>query len=647
MTWLSFALAVGAAIAVLGVVGGALSWSLGLRGLWAVAAAPAFALTSIALASIVAPVVGLSWSLLPVLFVTVVLGLSLFLVRRRWVGSLVRQKWTRPDRWVIGALVVCAVFLAWRVCVAIGEPTNFSQTFDAIFHLNGVRFVLDTGNASSLHIGRMTSPAGTLPFYPAAWHAFVSLIIEITGVAIPIGVNAVTLVISAVIWPLGAVLLTRTLFGNGWIVSVAAVVASAGLPAFPFLLMDYGVLFPFQLGLSLVPVALAAALNALGLAAERTAPQLWWAVIFAGTVPGIALAHPGAFVAVLALSFPMVVTFAGRLFARAAVWGRVWVVAGFVAYVFVGLQLLRILRPPLEARQWPPTMSIAGALEQVVTGAMWYALPSLVVAIAVLVGVVAAFVTRERNALVAVAIYAVAALLFVAVSAFTQPQLRDLLSGSWYNNIPRLAAIVPLTMVPLAAFGVGWTARLVTRRAAAASVSARRVAVLIGAVTATLATLLVLTGPVLTVTSNIAASYRITPDSPLISSDEYTLLQRLDQHVPSDAVVAGNPWTGAALAYALAGRRVLLPHTLSEISRDIQAIDDGLANGAPGSAVCDAVARTGTHFVLDFGEREIFPGTHHYPGLEHLDSSAAVRLVDEQGEARLYEVVACGASGNG
>ncbi|KAA9111230.1 DUF6541 family protein [Microbacterium rhizomatis] len=641
MTWLPFVLSALVAIGVLAVVGGSLSWAAGLRGFWAVAAAPAFAVTVVAIASIVAPWVGLGWSVLPVLIVAVVLGAVVFFIRRRWVRrpELARRPF---DGWLVGAVVLGIMFLAWRVVVVIGEPTNFSQTFDNVFHLNAVRFVLSTGNASSLHLGLMTSPSGSLPFYPAAWHAFVALVLEITGASVPVGVNAVNLVIAAVIWPLGVVLLTRTLFGPRPLLTVAAVVVACGVPAFPFLLMDYGVLYPFLFGLALVPVALAAALEALGLSAVRTLPEPWWALLLAGTLPGIALAHPGAFVAVLALTLPMTVVFAWRLFRGATARRRVAVVVGFAAYLALGLVLLRVLRPPADARGWPPALSIPDAVGQVATASMWYAIPVTAVAVAVLCGILAALIQRSTPGLLSLSMYVIAAGLYVVVSALTFQPLRDILTGSWYNNIPRLAAILPLTMVPLAAHGVDRAWAAVTRVVRPVGPTARRVAGVVAAIVAAAAIVSVLSGPVVTITGYISAGYRITPDSALVSTDEYALLQRLDQHVPADATVAGSAWTGAGLAYALADRWVLMPHTLTEVSADTQTINDGLGHAVAGGAVCAALERENVRFVLDFGQREIFPGEHVYPGLQNLAESPAVRLVDSEGEARLYEVIACG-----
>ena len=50
----------------------------------------------------------------------------------------------------------------------------------------------------------------------------------------------------------------------------------------------------------------------------------------------------------------------------------------------------------------------------------------------------------------------------------------------------------------------------------------------------------------------------------------------------------------------------------------------------------------GVGFVLDFGTQEVHPGTHPFRGLDDLEDSDAVRLVDSEGDVRLYEIVACG-----
>lgn len=657
MDWVGLAFASLTGIAVLGVVGLVLSWALGLRGFWAIAVAPAFAVTVTAGTAVIAGFVGFGWSILPVIVMTLVLAAILrgarYLVERRF-GAPAPAERRRFDGWLLTGVILAALIITVRFAQIIGDPGNISQTFDNIFHLNAVRFMLETGNASSLGIGQMTNPGGSLGFYPAAWHANVALIVQLSGVSTPVAVNAFTLVISAVIWPLGILLLTRSLFAaararlDARVLVLFAGLLAASLPTFPFLLMDYGVLYPYQLGLALVPTALAVTLAALGLDRSSTVgvARVWWVIALLGILPGLAIAHPTAFVSWLALSLPMAIVFAvQRWRASTSVGGRVLVVVLFLAYGGVGFVALRVLRPPGEARGWPPVTTIADAAQQVLLGSTWYAIPAVLAAILVIVGIVWAFIVRTPGAIVAVGMYLVAAYLFINVAALSIPSLRDLFTGTWYNNIPRLAALLPIVMVPLGAFSIACTAKWLADRAAvrrALDSSPRWAKALVGGVVVVGAVAALQAGPVPRAVEWASRVFAVTPDSALLSTDEFALLDRLDEHVPEGVAIAGSPWTGSSLAFAITGRPVLMPHTLMEISDDLELINDELGEATPGSAVCSAVDDLDVGFVLDFGGREVHPGEHLYPGLTDLERSDSVRLVDEQGDARLFEIVACG-----
>ncbi|KIC59563.1 DUF6541 family protein [Microbacterium hominis] len=650
MDFAPLALPVVLTLALLSVLGVPLALAVGLRGFWVVGAAPAFAVTLVAGTAVVASWLHVPWSVLPVVVVTAIVGGVILLLRRRFPGpgeSLVPAPAAGAVALVLA--VLGAVFVvAWRVLEIIQAPGNISQSFDNIFHLNGIRYILREGDASSLQLGRMTSPDGSLPFYPAAWHAVVSLIVQMSGTTIPVAVNAVVLVVAAVVWPLSAVLLVRTMFGTRPAYTVMAAVAAIGVPAFPFLLMDYGVLYPLQMSLALLPVSIAAALRVFGLSrVSRPAGLPWWILVLFGAVVGMTLAHPGGFVAWLALTVPVVVSAflrAGR--AARSTRRRIVLALGFVVYLVVGAMLVKVLRPPAEARGWPTQMSVGEAVWQALSLSMWYLVPAVVIAAFTVVGVVLAVVSRQPRAVVAVAMYAIAAALFVVVAALPYPSVRDALTGSWYNNLPRLAAILVVATVPLAAYGAGRTWYLLRDRFAPSTDAGSRSGLFWaagGAVVAlAMAVVVQLAGPVSRAVDWAAPSYRLDDASTLLTLDEYRLLQRLPNEVPVDAVIAGSPWTGTSLAFAISDRRVLMPHTLMYISGEMAQINNHLDDARRGDATCAALADLGVDYVLDFGRQEVHPGYHAFPGFEDLANSSSVRLLDEQGAARLYRIVACG-----
>lgn len=652
MTWLDLAGAAVVAILILAVIGGALGLALRLRGMWLWAAAPALATTAIGGSAVVAPWVGLSWSILPVAIVTVALAAVAWgLGRVLPAGAEPRMSRRRVDAWAIAAFLVAAAIIGVRVVEILGTPSALSQTFDNIFHLNAIRFILDTGNASSLHVGLMTSPSGSLPFYPAGWHGLVSLVAQLSGASIPVAVNATTLVVSAVVWPLGVLLLTRTLFGRNRVVTLSAGILAAALPVFPILLLDYGVLYPFQLGLALLPVVIAATLRALALVGDRReASGLWWGLVTVAMIPGLAIAHPGAFVAWLALTVPAAVVFAVRRWRAATTNGSRWRVGGlFAVYLIIGAGLLLVLRPPSEARGWPLSMTMGDAVVTALTGSAWYHVVPVLAVSAVAAGIVWALVARRTGAILAASMWAIVVILFIAVAALPLPALRDALTGSWYNNLPRIAAMFAVVSVPLGAYGIAATWRWVRSRRAVVTTlrpvpkAVRAVAGVAVAIAAVLVTQVGPLTPVPTAVSWAQPLYILDPSSPLVSSDELALMERLDEHVPEGVLIAGSPWTGAGLAYAISGRAVLMPHALMEIGPELQLINDGLNEASAGDDVCRAIDDLDVGFVLDFGTKEVHPGEKNVlPGLQDLAESQDVRLVDQQGGAKLYEIVACG-----
>ncbi len=647
MTWLDLIGAVGVLLAITAVIGGSVAWVVGLRGLWLIAAAPAFFATITAGAAVVAPWMGLGWSLLPVVIVTVLIGgvsaAFRVVIGRRRPRTPVPPR--RFDIWVLIALALPAAVLVWRCVEILGAPGSFSQTFDNIFHLNGVRYVLDTANASSLHLGFMTSPSGSLAFYPAAWHGVVALIVQLTGVTIPVATNAMIIVVSAGIWPVGAVLLARTLAGARPAVAIAAGAVAAGVPAFPILLLDYGVLYPLMYGLALLPFALAVGGAMLGVA--KDSPHLdagWWILVFAGAIGGMTLAHPGAFVALLALSAPMVCAVVVRALRRRGWRRRALTIAGFLSYLVAGVLLLKVLRPPLAARGWPPSQSMGDAVLTALAGSMWYQVPAYAAAVLVILGIVWTLIDRTREAWLMLAMYVIGAWLYVVVVALPIPNLRDAFTGSWYNNAPRLAAIFVVALLPLAAYGGArtWTWLRARIPAGTRQRVPRGGAIAAGVAAAVALVAVAQIGAVPRAVEWASSTYRMTAESALVSSDEYALLSRLDDEVPESAVVAGDPFAGAALAYALADRRVLLPHALVEMDDARTRIVAALREGRFDAAACRAADEDDVRYVLDFGTAGVHGPIEGYSGL---GDSSQLTLIDEQGDARLYELTGCSPAG--
>lgn len=211
MPWSDAVPTIFAALAVLVAPGLLLAWATGARGFSLSALAPVFSVSLIAVAAVACPYVGIPWSLLPVVVLAAAASAVAFLLRRRApVGWQPQRSFDARFGFAMLGTLLAAVIIGARLIYAFGSPDSISQTYDNIFHLNAIQYILHTGQASSFTVGSMTG----IPFYPAGWHAVVSLTAQLSGTGIPAAVNATNLVIGAFVWPVGCIYLCQQVLGQ-------------------------------------------------------------------------------------------------------------------------------------------------------------------------------------------------------------------------------------------------------------------------------------------------------------------------------------------------------------------------------------------------------------------------------------------------
>ncbi|WP_024367821.1 DUF6541 family protein [Arthrobacter sp. TB 26] len=636
--------------------------SAGLRRFALVALAPGFSVTVIAGTAVLADFVGIPWSLGPVVLGTFVCVVGVFLTCRGWRGirplgfrRRAAEVRLRPVGWrgtllVTAAVVLAAVTVGSRLIGAFGEPEAFSQTFDNVFHLNAIRYILETGSGSALTVGAMTGGG----FYPTAWHDLVSLAVQLTDVPIPVAVNLVNVCIGALVWPLSCIFLARVVVGPTLAATWVAAVLSAAFGAFPLLMVDFGVLYPNFLGISILPAALALGLQAMGLGTAQGEGRALSLISLVLTLPGLALAHPSSIMALLVFLAPAALcrwwlSLRETVRRRGVCLGSVGIHALVLSgSAFAAVVLWMTVRPPKEAAFWPAVESPYRAVFEVITSSAIDRPVSWAVMILALAGLV--HLVRKPGMWWLLGVYGVAGLLFVVAASFRSGRIRDFVTGIWYNDPPRLAALLPVAILPVAVVGAvelwKWGKRRALRTARQWPSGRRRLVLQAGGA-GLLALLLVTTqqGNVDAAQTAAARMYRVEASSPLVSSDELALLGRLDSHVPPGAVIVGNPWNGSSLAYALADRKALQLHILGAIPPGTQLLYDRLRDATTDPAVCEAVRELNVGYVLDFGHHEVNFGDERrdvFTGLDDLVGSGAAELIDSQGTARLLRITACG-----
>jgi hypothetical protein len=600
--------------------------------------APAISTALIAVAALVAPVVGLSWSILPLAILTAATAGVAFLVGRR-----VRPEAEPEDTWRLAAVAgivfaSAAVILFAQFALAFSSPDSIAQRFDNIVHLNTVRFAVETGNASPLHVGATSD----IPFYPSAWHAVTALAVQATGAGIPVGVNAANLAIVAVVWPASVLALTGALFPRRRSALIGGAALSTAFGAFPALFFNWGVLYPNVLGYAVVPAAVAAVAM---LCRSRTAAGLWReSLLLLVVLAGCALAHPNAALAAFAFGGAYAVAY---LLVRAierrsrGAWTTFAITTAACLVAFVGIW--SVARTGAEHSKWPPWQNSAQAFGEAVLASPRDYTPTVITVLLLAVGLLA--VVRAPRRIPIVAPFLVAITLFVLVSGFPiDSWVRIWLTNPWYSDSNRLAALLPIAAIPVATLGVVAVTDAARALPLPQALRRRTIRVVVAGVGIAILFTVGFGANVRDALYQVREAYAAVPDALLLSPDERALLSRLDEEVPADALLIGSPRTGASLAYALADRDVTELHIFGSPSADEKFLDGHLRDIDTDPAVCRAVGRVGVTHVLDFAGRDVFDdavAAKTYDGVQGLDATTHLVLIDSQGDAKLFRIDGC------
>tara|TARA_R100000365_G_scaffold3651_1_gene13090 strand:- start:4935 stop:6863 length:1929 start_codon:yes stop_codon:yes gene_type:complete len=601
--------------------------------------APALSVAMVAVAANIAPVVGLQWTLIPLVIVVVGAGIGAWFLRR-WVRDPASGRVPARRLLALGVGVgVAIVALLAQLTSVFGNPDWISQTFDNVIHLSAVRYALELSDASASAVGA----ASDIGFYPNTWHALVTLVAQTAGADVPLAVNATNLAIGAVVWPMSVVALSAVIFRERPAALIASGALSTGFGAFPLLLLYFGVLYPNALGFAVLPAGVAGVI--LLLRARGAATLTRASVVVLALALGIALSHPNAFLALYAFAtFTTIAVVLDRaLVARNRATWVLWGVST-TALLVGGAVLWRVGRTGSVMSQWGAWQSTAQAFgEAALIAPRGYPI-TLVSAALLIIGAIA-IARAPRRLLTVYMPFLIAAFMFILASGVPAGTFfRDMVTNPWYNDPYRLAALLPVAGIPIAVLGAITAFDAIATLVRASTWG--QVAAAAGVVAATAAVFSVAVGPNVVATMDDArASYEVTADAPLLSADELALLERLESTTPDDAVIVANPWTGGSLAFALAGREVLERHVFVVRSDDEIFIDENLASIDEDPRVCSALDRLGADYVLDFGDRNVWSRPDvggERAGLNNLPDSPHLVLVDSEGpSARLFRVEGC------
>jgi hypothetical protein len=572
------------------------------------------------------------------------------------LGWLLRRRLPRRDgRWpTVGAGIAVlsgAVFVALSMWLSMSSSLlNIPQQPDANYHLNQIKHMLVTGDISSLHAGGLLIRADS-GFYPAAFHGLAVTSAQIVTEQPVVTANLLAIVAAAGIWICGCVLLARQTFGAHGASLVASGVAAASFSAMPFLIAGYGVLWPNLLGLCLVPGLLACLLPLVGLARHDMIGRPRAFAILIVSAPGLFFAHPNAVATFGLLGFVIVLTAAltwVALHLRRRPVVSLGVLAGVALLPLVWWLVLHVPRVAAVAHQnlGAPDETVGRAVTESVLNSERSGAPLWAASALILIGIVVSL-TRLRD-LWQVTSYVAACAVFVGVAA-VQNEFTSSISGIWYNNAPRLAAIPPIIGFLLLARGLLTVSR-------GAAWLARKIGFHAFYGLSRTLTPLALTGVLLLVYAAATRAVYLpehvdrlgvyyTPNEPnhtLLSRSEADDLIALSHSIPRHAVVVNDPWHGTSLLYAYTGRMPYFYNEKALATLDQVLIAEFVDRVAKDPSICPALERAGADYVITGGE-DFWEYRHggEFNGVERVPDADGFAQVAQAGAYTLWRITAC------
>lgn len=184
-----------------------LSWPI------AIAAGPPLTYGVVALAIVPYGALGIpwnGWTALAALAVICVIALALQLLLDRFRDTEAEARGVSP--WpaltVAGGVILGVVLIGWAAWTGIPHWQSIPSTWDAVWHANTVRWILDTGQASPTHMGELRNvETHALLYYPSVFHALTAVLCQLTGAAATTGYTLTSLAAAIWLFPVSAAVL--------------------------------------------------------------------------------------------------------------------------------------------------------------------------------------------------------------------------------------------------------------------------------------------------------------------------------------------------------------------------------------------------------------------------------------------------------
>lgn len=580
---------------------------------------------------------------------------------------------------VILSLGIMYYFFLFR---GVQNPDDFIQIYDNTYHLSVAKSMAESGDFSVLSTSayletsaELYDPNPTRGFYPAAWHILVALLCQSLSLSVTTAMNYVNAIFIGFVFPVGSLSLVAEISGFNRRVLFSAAFAPLLFVAFPWTFLYWGPLYPNLSAFSLVPALLAFFISqtqhASGLKRNRV-PRL---MLFVLGMLALVFLQPNSVFTLGVWAVPYCVwrLATTRFISVERISGlkpssvRLLAVSGFGSFVVIAWIFFyssSFMRGVVSYSDWTSFGGITDAVWHIASLTLMGSAPQYLLAAVVLLGVLYTFVNRRYLWLtVSLLIFS---LMFTA-DVISDGTVRHVLTGFWYTDPYRIAAMVTMSCVPLAALGLSLLPRLVNVICVGKSSDERPnffSNIAVAFLTAVVACTSILWpysngsevdeslafGKAL---SAIRWMYSLDDTNNNLTRQEAEFVSEVSELVPEDAVILNQPYDGSVFAYASDDLN-LYYRKFGEAAADGETSESELLRTAidecsENNEVQEAIDKTGVEYLLildqgnKMGEGRSMPGYDEddWVGIDSVrDDTPGFEVVLSEGDMRLYRIVA-------
>lgn len=391
--------------------------------------------------------------------------------------ALIKLKITRRSEYnfscswlfLILYLLIGAIAVALHYVACFNGTDSFVMDYDNTFHIGIIRTFLDTHSWSpvdiSVYEGLNNSPEdGSTGFYPAAWHIFTTIIVDMTDCSIPVAVNASTTLFLFAVFSSGMLFLMLMLFPENKSAVFAGSICIFSFAAFPW----RALMVPLTSQIAsycMMPAILGLFIRITNLKAFRDAIKT--SLLFAIGLVAIVLTQTNIIFTSMVFLLPYCIhklwilpVFFGKKLSYPK---RILLISLFIV-AFVLVWMLFYSAPFMQSivnYTWKAFLSTPQAIINILFLSFRDSNAQVVLAIFVIIGFIVA-ASNSKTRWLTISYFLFCLMFFIGTT--TEGEFKHILDGFWYTDRTRLAANTAICAMPLAALGIGWLSQYVINR---------------------------------------------------------------------------------------------------------------------------------------------------------------------------------------